>query len=181
MMKYIGRKVTIMEIEVQHYQKQWPILFEIEKSNIEANLSEEIIKIHHIGSTAVENLKAKPIIDMLVVVNKIEKIDDYNEVLMNLGYTSLGENGITKRRFFIKGGNPRTHHMHIFQQDNMYEINRHIAVRDYLRKHKESAREYEQLKERLAQQFPDDRQSYCDGKDTFMKKLEQAALNWYLK
>lgn len=80
-----------MEIEVQHYQKQWPILFEIEKSNIEAIISEEVIKIHHIGSTAVENLKAKPIIDMLVVVNKIEKIDDYNEVLMSLGYTSLGE------------------------------------------------------------------------------------------
>ncbi|WP_426704035.1 GrpB family protein [Staphylococcus shinii] len=59
-----------MEIEVQHYQKQWPILFEIEKSNIEAIISEEVIKIHHIGSTAVENLKAKPIIDMLVVVNK---------------------------------------------------------------------------------------------------------------
>ncbi|WP_426704033.1 GrpB family protein [Staphylococcus shinii] len=114
-------------------------------------------------------------------LNKIEKIDDYNEVLMSLGYTSLGENGITGRRFFIKGGNPRTHHMHIFQQDNMNEINRHIAVRDYLRKHEENAREYGQLKERLAQQFPDDRQSYCDGKDAFMKKLEQDALTWYLK
>jgi len=71
--------------------------------------------------------------------------------------------------------------MHIFQQDNMNEINRHIAVRDYLRKHEENAREYGQLKERLAQQFPDDRQSYCDGKDVFMKKLEQDALTWYLK
>ncbi|MGW7917842.1 GrpB family protein [Staphylococcus xylosus] len=69
----------MMEIEVQHYQKQWPILFEIEQLNIKAILNEEVIKIHHIGSTAVENLKAKPIIDMLVVVNNIEKIDDYND------------------------------------------------------------------------------------------------------
>lgn len=100
---------------------------------------------------------------------------------MKLGYISLGENGITGRRFFKKGENPRTHHMHIFQQDKIYEINRHIAVRDYLRKHEVIAREYAQLKEQLAQQFPDDRQSYCDGKDSFMKKLEQAALTWYLK
>ncbi|WP_325167372.1 GrpB family protein [Staphylococcus xylosus] len=171
----------MMEIEVQHYQKQWPILFEIEQSNIKAILNEEVIKIHHIGSTAVENLKAKPIIDMLVVVTNIEKIDDYNELFMNLGYISLGENGITGRRFFKKGENPRTHHMHIFQQDKIYEINRHIAVRDYLRKHDVIAREYENLKEQLAQQFPDDRQSYCDGKDSFMKKLEQDALTWYLK
>ncbi|UBV36100.1 GrpB family protein [Staphylococcus xylosus] len=170
-----------MEIEVQHYQKQWPILFEIEQLNIKAILNEEVIKIHHIGSTAVENLKAKPIIDMLVVVTNIEKIDDYNELFMNLGYISLGENGITGRRFFKKGENPRTHHMHIFQQDKIYEIKRHIAVRDYLRKHDVIAREYENLKEQLAQQFPDDRQSYCDGKDSFMKKLEQDALTWYLK
>lgn len=173
-------KVNTMEIEVQLYQKQWPILFEIEKSNIKAILSEEVIKIHHIGSTAVENLKAKPIIDMLVVVNKIEKIDDYNEVLMSLGYTSLGENGITGRRFFIKGENPRTHHIHIFQQDKIYEITRHIAVRDYLREFEKIAREYEQLKEQLAQHFLDDRQNYCDGKEPFMKKLEQDALTWYL-
>lgn len=171
----------MIEIEVQHYQKQWPILFEIEQLNIKAILNEEVIKIHHIGSTAVENLKAKPIIDMLVVVTNIEKIDDYNELFMNLGYISLGENGITGRRFFKKGENPRTHHMHIFQQDKIYKINRHIAVRDYLRKHDVIAREYENLKEQLAQQFPDDRQSYCDGKDSFMKKLEQDALTWYLK
>lgn len=170
----------MMEIEVQHYQKQWPILFEIEKSNIQAILREEVIKIHHIGSTAVENLKAKPIIDMLVVVTKIERIDDYNEALINLGYTPLSENGITGRRFFKKGENPRTHHIRIFQQDKIYDINRHIAVRDYLRKHEVIAREYEQLKGQLAQQFPDDRQGYCDGKDAFMKKLEQDALTWYL-
>lgn len=71
--------------------------------------------------------------------------------------------------------------MHAFQQENRYEINRHLAVRDYLRKNVAVARAYGELKVALAQQFPYDIEGYCDGKDAFVKRMESQALEWYLK
>ncbi|PHK49030.1 GrpB family protein [Staphylococcus edaphicus] len=169
------------KIEIQPYQKQWPILFESERQKINAILGKEVVAIHHIGSTAVTGLNAKPIIDILPVVHDINNIDTFNEAMADIGYKALGENGIEGRRFFKKGESPRTHHVHVFQETNRYDINRHLAVRDYLRTHGTVARNYSALKIQLARQFTYDNEGYCDGKDAFVKQLEKDALAWYLK
>ncbi|PTJ68091.1 hypothetical protein BUZ77_07155 [Staphylococcus saprophyticus] len=170
-----------MKIDVQSHQKQWIMQFENEKQKILSILGDEVIEIHHIGSTSVPGLKAKPIIDILPVVQDINKIDHFNEAMANIGYKALGENEITGRRFFKKGENPRTHHVHAFQQEYHYEINRHLAVRDYLRTNVAVAHAYGELKVALAHQFPYDIEGYCDGKDAFVKRMESQALEWYLK
>lgn len=170
-----------MKIIVTDYDPNWVSLFEGEAEKISNILQEELITVHHIGSTAVPHLKAKPIIDIMPVVKNIDQIDQYNEAFTKIGYELLGEFGITGRRYLRKGGVNRTHHIHIFQQDNHLDIERHLAVKDYLRAHEEIANEYGSLKEKLAGQFPLDNEGYCDGKDDFVQSLEQRALRWTQK
>jgi GrpB-like predicted nucleotidyltransferase (UPF0157 family) len=79
----------------------------------------------------------------------------------------------------MKGLTIRTHHIHIFEISNSRDIDRHLAVRDYLRAHPQDAYEYGQLKSKLAALYPFDIKAYCDGKDTFVKELERKALKWY--
>ena len=169
-----------MKVEVVEYDKQWPALFEIEALKIKGILGDELIAIYHIGSTAVENLRSKPIIDIMAVVRDITKVDNYNKEFKKLGYEPKGEFGIAGRRYFRKGLTIRTHHVHIFEISINKDIERHLAVRDYLRTHPQDAYEYGQLKSKLAALYPSDIEAYCAGKDAFVKELERKALKWYL-
>lgn len=168
-----------LNVEVVEYNKQWTVLFEDEALKIRKILGKELIDVHHIGSTAVENLMAKPIIDIMPVVKEISRVDNYNSKFEDLGYEVMGEFGMAGRRYFRKGSARRTHQIHIFEESNSKDIERHIAVRDYLRKHPMEAFEYGQLKSRLAASFPTDIISYMDGKDSYVKELEIKALGWY--
>lgn len=168
-----------MKVEVREHNKKWGHMFQEEAQRIKVIFGDELIDMHHIGSTAVNGLKAKPIIDMMPVVKHIGKIDSLTEQMAGIGYESLGENGIKGRRFFRKGGETRTHHIHVFQVDNNIDIDRHLAVRDYLRTHYEDAERYGCVKEKLAKQFPSDIDSYINGKDAFVKALEKKAVHWY--
>ncbi len=168
-----------LNVEVVEYNKQWTVLFEDEALKIRKILGKELIDVHHIGSTAVENLMAKPIIDIMPVVKEISRVDNYNSKFEDLGYEVMGEFGMAGRRYFRKGSARRTHQIHIFEESNSKDIERHIAVRDYLREHPLEAFEYGQLKSRLAALFPTDIISYMDGKDSYVKELEIKALRWY--
>ncbi|EGQ21686.1 glutamate-rich protein GrpB [Sporosarcina newyorkensis 2681] len=117
----------------------------MEAEKIKEILKEEIIEIHHIGSTAIPGLKSKPIIDIMPIVKDIENINKYNEKMFKIGYEALGELGMKGRRYFRKGGENRTHQLHILQADNFTQIERHLAVRDYLNSHKGVAEEYKDL------------------------------------
>lgn len=167
-----------MNVFVTKYNEKWPQLFEVETKKIREIFKDEMIDIHHIGSTSVPNLKAKPIIDMMPIVRNIENVDKYNEKMAEIGYEGLGEFGLPGRRYFRKGGENRTHQVHMYQFDNETEIERHLAVRDYLRAHKEAATTYGDLKEGLAKKFPADIQGYMEGKDAFVKDLERKGLEW---
>ena len=121
---------------------------------------------------------AKQIIDIMPVVTDVEKVDDFDESFRKLGYECMGEFGIPGRRYYRKGGDDRTHQIHIFGMTDKENIERHIAVRDYLRKHTEVAERYGTLKKHLAQKFPLDIEGYCEGKDAFVKAMEVDALRW---
>jgi GrpB-like predicted nucleotidyltransferase (UPF0157 family) len=161
------------------YDANWPALFREEAARLEAVFGPELIALHHIGSTSVPGLAAKPIIDMLPVVRDIEAVDGLNEALGELGYVARGEYGVPGRRYFRKGGEiHRTHQMHCFQRDNP-GVARHLAFRDYLIAHPDEAEAYGRLKARLAQQFPTDIVGYMNGKDAFIKERERMALAWW--
>ena len=168
----------MQHVLVTQSDPHWPAMFAAEAAAIRKILGRNCLEIHHIGSTAVEGLKAKPIIDILPVVESLELVDQVAPAFEALGYEYLGEFGIPGRRYLRKGGDERTHQIHIFHHEDRDNIERHIAVRDYLRSHKDAAAQYGELKERLAQLYPYDIEKYCEGKDAFVKQLEAAALQW---
>lgn len=157
---------------------KWKSDFETESKRLQAIFGAEVIDIHHIGSTSVCGLAAKPIIDIMPVVKDILQIDKYTDEMDRIGYKAKGENGIPGRRYFQKGGNDRTHHVHIYEQGSR-DIERHLAFRDYLRVHPNIAKQYGDLKERLSNKFPDDIDAYIDGKAEFASEIERQAVEWY--
>jgi len=167
-----------MNVVVTEYNEDWKQKFSEEAQKIKDIFGDELIDIHHIGSTSVPGLKAKPIIDIMPVVKDIEKVDSFNDRMEDIGYECMGELGMKGRRYFRKGGDNRTHQVHVFQWDNKEDIDRHLAVRNYLRTHPDYANRYGDLKESLATQFPKNIEAYMDGKDAFVKELEKYALQW---
>ncbi|MBO1001982.1 GrpB family protein [Pseudogracilibacillus auburnensis] len=166
------------KVEVKPYNEQWLSMFDEEAEKLHQIFNSEIIEIHHIGSTSVNGLKAKAIIDIMPIVKNINRIDEFNTAMDAIGYKSKGENGITERRYFQKGGFNRTHHVHIYQLGNP-KIERHLAFRDYLRVHPYDAKKYGNLKEALSQRFPYDIESYIKGKEQLTLEIEQKAIEWY--
>ena len=166
-------------ITVLNYDPEWPLKYERERKAIAEILDGNGIAIYHIGSTSVPGLAAKPIIDMMAVVRSLEKVDDARGKFSELGYEYLGEFGIAGRRYFRKGGDERTHQIHIFQADDWNNIERHLAFRDYMRTHEKERAEYAEIKTALAQRFPYDIDGYCDGKDAFVREMEKRALLEY--
>jgi len=166
------------KVDVVPYDALWPVLFDIEAQKLQVIFSAEILVNYHIGSTSVKGLYAKPVIDMMPVVRDISRVDRFNDEMEKIGYDAKGEYGIPGRRFFQKGGNDRTHHVHIFEKGNDH-IRRHLAFRDYLREQPEEAVGYSRLKLDLATRFPDDMDAYIEGKARFVQEIERKALAWY--
>lgn len=164
------------KVIVTAYNPDWEGQFEKAAADIRKVIGKECIAVHHIGSTSVFGLAAKPIIDLMPIVNAIETVDLLNEEMTGLGYTAKGENGLAGRRYFEKGGDNRTHHVHFYEAGNP-EVERHLAFRNYLRNHPQEAQEYALLKHRLAAQFPTDAHQYSEGKAAFVAAIEQRALS----
>jgi len=168
----------LRKVEIRSYSENWIDMFMEEAEKLNVIFEHEMIAIDHIGSTSVPGLKAKPIIDIMAVVKDIHNVDKYNIEMRKIGYVPKGENGIVQRRYFQKGGDNRTHHVHIYQIGSS-EITRHLAFRDYLIAHPDEMKKYGTLKQNLAHQFPYNIDSYIEGKDAFVKDMERKALEWY--
>ncbi len=166
-------------IIVEDYHREWPLRYEEEREKIAAVLKDNCISIYHIGSTAVPGLAAKPIIDVMAVVRSLERTDAAAEGFSQIGYEYLGEFGMAGRRYLRKGGDERTHQIHIFQADDWNNILRHLAFRDYMRTHERERAEYAEIKKALAQRFPYDIDGYCEGKEAFVRRAEERGLSQY--
>ena len=173
----MDRSDSISIVEQVSHDPAWAEEFRKEAQKLREVLGDEIIAVHHIGSTSIPGITAKPIIDILVEARRIEDIDHYNDAMARHGYLALGEFGLPGRRFFVKGVPNRTHNLHIFQAGST-EIYRHLAFRDYMIAHPEDARKYSELKQKLALQYKGDMDGYCDGKDAFVKEMEKKAIAW---
>jgi len=164
-------------VEVVPCDKSWSSSFAKEELSLRHALGEEVLEVHHIGSTAIPGMWAKPVLDILVVVRDIDRVEIHDHSMSERGYEALGEHGIRGRRFFVKGGDHRTHHVHVFQKGSDH-IDRHLHFRDFMIAHPQEAAKYADLKRSLARSFKSDIDSYCEGKEAYIKDIDVRAAIW---
>ncbi len=168
-------------VELSPHNSDWAGQYAQEAARLTAVLHPILLAIHHVGSTAVPGILAKPIIDILVEVRDITAVDGYNRNMAALGCVAKGENGVPCRRYFRKGSDAHhTRHVHIFQTGHP-EISRHLNFRDYLRAHPKTAVTYSDLKAGLAMQFRTDTEGYTNSKTAFIRDVDAKAARWRMR
>jgi GrpB-like predicted nucleotidyltransferase (UPF0157 family) len=169
----ISRPITIVP-----YQSVWPNLFEQEAAHIQAAVGNFTTTIEHIGSTSVPRLGAKPIIDILVGLKSLGDAPHFVALLIELGYRYFPEHeaAIPERRYFSKIlDDNHGYHLHMVEPESLF-FKRHLAFRDYLRSHPDTANEYDTLKRDLSKRFGSDREGYVHAKTDFIQRIERLAL-----
>lgn len=158
-------------VVVEKWNPQWK--YEYEK--IVASLGKDIIynsiKIEHVGSTSVEGLSAKPVIDLDIVIEK-DKFAIIKELLNKKGYEYEGDLGIEGREAFSYSGKEELmiHHLYVCHQDSK-ELFRHITFRNFLKNNPALAAEYSKVKEQAAVLYPDDIDKYMEFKSKIIEKI----------
>ncbi|AZA80796.1 GrpB family protein [Chryseobacterium lactis] len=195
-----------MKIPFEKYNPSWRKQFQSIKNELEESIGFLHPEIEHIGSTSVEELSAKPVIDMMIGVKDEKELDEIPSLLRGQDYVYYEKynEDMPYRRFFIKLTDkphnlglpeviyskdeiPEKIHDHQFRKAHIHVIPvssehwlRHIAFRNYLRTHPDVRREYQQLKEELSTKEWFDGNDYNQGKDSFIKREERKAVQWYL-
>lgn len=178
-----ARQVEIIPVELVDHRPEWKKTARAEISRLRDALGPLLVTAHHIGSTSIPGIKAKPIIDLIPVVTSIERLDDVKASLEALGYDYLGEFGLPGRRYCRRkdpATGKRAFQLHCYAQ-GFPEIARHLAFRDYLLAHDDIAKDYEAEKIRAAALHPDNTLDYNAAKNDWIKKTEQDALAWWEK
>jgi GrpB-like predicted nucleotidyltransferase (UPF0157 family) len=161
-------------IVVVDYDPRWREAFERVRSTVWPIVSDIALGIEHVGSTSVPGLAAKPIIDVSIVVRAESEVPTVIERLSTLGYVHQGNLGVEGREAFRSPEGLPAHHLYLCPRDSPGLAN-HLAVRDYLRMHPNTAEEYGELKKALAKQFPHDIDGYVDGKTDMLLRILRAA------
>lgn len=166
------------KIEILPYNPTWVGDYHAEITRLSGKVGFNLVAAHHIGSTAVPGLAAKPTLDILWVMRDLETLDACNDAMSELGYTAKGENGIPGRRYFQRVEDEQhLAHIHAFNEEHP-EITRMLNFRDYLIAHPQTANEYEALKQQLAVQFRDVPMKYTQGKEEFIRAVDKRAAAW---
>ncbi len=157
----------------------WADDFLTARKTVSNILGKHAVGIHHIGSTAIPAILAKPVIDILIEATSLEALERKAAAFRQAGFIGKGEKGIEGRRYFMKDNEEgvRSHHIHAFERGSPH-IERHLAFRDYLLAHPDVARAYSQVKEHILADWRgiDD---YIARKASFVVETERAALEWY--
>jgi len=152
----------------------WKASFEKEKHKLKKLFGKDALDIQHLGSTAIPGILAKPIIDIGMVVPSLEKARKHIAALKKVGYVKKRETR-RDRLLFTKGPEKkRTHYLHIGETGSNY-VEDMILFRDYLRKNRKAARQYSELKKKLAEQYADNRYIYTENKEEFVKAIVKKA------
>lgn len=168
------------KIEVFPYDLRWPELFEMERKQLADVFGDALESIHHIGSTAVPGLSAKPVIDILAVVRRGTDVPGFDDRIRALGYRVRGEcldSGGTKGRYYYNKpvAGKRTHHLHVCEAGH-FQIPELIRFVQYLRENDEVAAEYERLKRDAAVECAHDNVGYMARKHAWVRATVRAAL-----
>lgn len=151
------------------HDRSWAARFEADAAALGRALGPVAVAIHHIGSTAVEGLLAKPTVDILVEVTALPELDGRRPALEALGYRWRGEHGIAGRRYVDRKEPAGTGtHVHAFAAGHP-ELARHLRFRDALRASPQLRDAYAALKRALAVLHAGDRERYQAGKSGFIE------------
>jgi GrpB-like predicted nucleotidyltransferase (UPF0157 family) len=163
---------------VQPYDPDWPSTFRDLGSTLRDALGPVAIRIDHIGSTSIPGLAAKPIIDIQVSVTEFDPMEPYRTPLEGLGFQYRDKNPeLTKRYFKEPDRSEERTHIHVRRAGSFSE-QFPLLFREYMRCHSDAAVEYAELKQRLAEQFREDRLAYTEAKTDFIWKTMQNADRW---
>lgn len=154
------------------YDPKWKFDFEDIKQELVSSIGDLVIGVEHVGSTSVEGLSAKPIIDIDVVIKGYSVFDCVVSRLKNIGYTYEGNLGIKDREAFKYSDKPylQTHHLYVCPQYSK-ELLRHIKFRDFLRNNPDAVKKYSDIKEKAAKLFPNDIEKYMEYKSHCIEEL----------
>jgi GrpB-like predicted nucleotidyltransferase (UPF0157 family) len=167
---------------IEPYNPEWVLKFIEIKKILEKVFGSKAIAIEHIGSTSIPGMSAKPVIDVLVTVEKMEPFTTEREEMTKYGYQN-GDNYIAPETiifFKTEEGDRKTENIHVCVKNSPKAI-RFITTRDYLRVHPEKAKEYSQLKEELQKKYPHDYPAYREAKDSFVNEIGRLTDEWLKK
>ena len=163
-------------IHLVAYDPTWPSKFEAEQRLIEETLGPWIFGgLHHVGSTAIPGLAAKPIIDIMVGVRNLEEATPCLDLLAKLQYCYYPYKAAQMHWFCKPSPHRRTHHLYLMVPTHP-QWQARLAFRDYLRSHADALAEYQSLKMRLAEKFREDREGYTEAKTRFVQSIVAKAL-----
>ena len=158
-------------VVVEKWNPKWKDEFERIADSLGEDVIYNSIKIEHVGSTSVEGLSAKPIIDLDIVIEN-DKFEIIKRLLKDKGYEHEGDLGIEGREAFSYSGKEElmTHHLYVCPKDSK-ELFKHITFRDFLRNNSALASEYSRVKEQAAVLYPDDIDKYMEFKSEIIEKI----------
>jgi GrpB-like predicted nucleotidyltransferase (UPF0157 family) len=160
---------------IREYDPAWQGLFEGLRGRLLDVLSGLAVAVEHVGSTAVPGLAAKPIVDIDAVVASAEDVPLGVERLERAGWRHQGDLGIPGREAFEPPAGVPWHHLYVVTAGGE-RLRCHLAFRDYLRAHPETARTYAALKRESARRFGGDRRAYTDSKGKFVEHILSQAI-----
>lgn len=166
---------ALTRVEIVPYDQNWSFLFHTEQLLVRSLLSSLVCEIEHIGSTAVPNLSAKPIIDIMASSHSLPEFPAAGQRLASVGY-SLIETGMRNRHLFRRSAEPsgQMYHLHIVGTET-WSGRKERIMRDYLLNHPDDAAAYGLLKEKLATVFFQDSLGYTQAKTEFIQDLMNKA------
>lgn len=161
----------LFPIRLVEYRPEWVAQYEEERGVLSELLAgRKIVAINHIGSTAVGGIWAKPIVDILIEIDRGEVMKDVADVLVGNGYLCMNrsENRISLNKGYTERGYAeRVFHIHLRYDGD----NDEIFFRDFLISHPEDAKRYEELKLSLWKQYEFDRDGYTEAKSEFVGEI----------
>lgn len=157
---------------VVSYDPKWKTDFENIRRELANAIGDLALRIEHVGSTSVEGLSAKPIIDIDVVIRDYSVFDSVAARLKSIGYLHEGDLGIQDREAFRYANKPhlQAHHLYVCPQDSK-ELLRHIVFRDFLRNRPDAVKKYSDVKREAAKLFPHDIEQYMAYKSACIAEL----------
>jgi GrpB-like predicted nucleotidyltransferase (UPF0157 family) len=163
---------------VEKYNPEWPKWFEEIKVFLGEKVAKACRRIEHVGSTAIPGMTAKPIIDLILVIES-ERWEEIKSLLEEMGYYYRGNQGIEDREVFrLKDESILpVHHLYVCPKDSP-ELLKETAFRDYLKKNKKEAKRLSELKWALAEELNNDREAYMDGKSALCQEITEKALKY---
>lgn len=165
----MGLKVG--EVKLEKWSPKWRRDFELEKQNLDDIFGNLALSIQHVGSTSIEGLSAKPIIDIAVGIEKPSDFEKVREKFVQLSDYSIKEENDPGEILVRKGPEEnRVAFIHVMEQ-NGERMRRTIQFRDILNDNQDVRCAYEKLKIDLAKKFPHDRKSYTAGKNDFIQDV----------